>query len=244
MSKLLYNKQPLVIDSDLAKLIGLNETIILQQIKYWLRINEDTNKNFNDGYYWTYNSYEKWKKQFPFWSVKTIQRIISSLEKSGLLVTANYNTLKIDRTKWYRIDYKVLDSLETSPLGQNDQINRTDSPNQQDNLTKPLPEITTENITENIPKKLTLENPKPSLDEKDILFITTFFEYFGYNHRQILRTPIQTDPIIDNCEDDLIIAMNKFFDDRHLPNKQKNKEVCSIENWYENAWHYLYIENQ
>lgn len=142
MSKLLLNEEPLLVMPQLAVKIGLNESLILQQIHYWLEINKKANSNRRDGYYWTYNSYEEWTKQFPFWCSKTIQRAITNLETMKLLVSSNYNKSKIDRTKWYRIDYKVLEILESSPFGQIDLTNRTDWLNHLDKLTKPIPETT------------------------------------------------------------------------------------------------------
>lgn len=150
MSKLLLDEQPLMVMPKLAAKIGLNEAIVLQQIHYWNEINKKANNNFRDGYHWTFNSIEEgWQEQFPFWSSKTIQRTMNNLEKMKLVVTGNYNKLKIDRTKWYRIDYKVLETLETSPFGQIDQKNMTEWLNHLDKLGLPLPEINSENSTEN-----------------------------------------------------------------------------------------------
>ena len=115
-SRLLLDEQPLLVLPQLAVRIGLNESLILQQIHYWNQINEKLHNNFEDGFYWTFDSYIQWKEQFPFWSVDTIKRTIIKLEKSGLVISANYNKIKVDKTKWYIIDYKVLETLETSPL--------------------------------------------------------------------------------------------------------------------------------
>ena len=110
MSKLFFDDYPIVIDRELATLIGLNEAIVLQQMHYWLEINKKANKNFKNGFHWTYNSMVKWHKNFPFWSLKTVKRIISILEKDGYIITDNFNQLGMDRTKWYRINYiKILD---------------------------------------------------------------------------------------------------------------------------------------
>jgi hypothetical protein len=137
MSKLLFNTHPLVIDPDLAKLIGLNESIILQQIHYWIELNRKADKNLRDGFTWTYNSYEDWQKQFPFWSMRTIQRTITGLETKGLLITGNFNRMGFDRTKWYRIDYERLETLIECPLGQ---IGTMDD----DKLALPIPETISE----------------------------------------------------------------------------------------------------
>ncbi|MDA2236447.1 replication protein, partial [Bacillus cereus] len=117
MSKLLIHEEPLIVLPGLAKMIGLNEAIFLQQVHYWI----NKSKNFNDGYYWVYNSYDEWLKQFPFWSSATLRRIINKLEKQGLLIKGNYNKLKIDQTKWYRIDYDLLERM-SRPSAQNEQM--------------------------------------------------------------------------------------------------------------------------
>lgn len=145
MSKMLFDENPLVIQPKLAKIIGLNESIVLQQIHYWNEINRRSKNNFRDGNYWTFNSYERWCDQFPFWSESTIKRTIHKLERMKLIITGNYNKLKIDRTKWYRIDYNVLEILETSPLGQYDPTNVSLWTDQLANLTLPLPENNSEN---------------------------------------------------------------------------------------------------
>lgn len=149
----LFNENPVVIDRELATVIGLNEAIILQQIQYWVKKSEH---NF-DGKIWIYNSVSQWKKQFPFWSESTIDRTIRSLDKLGLLFIGNYNRDRRDRTKWYSINYSQLDNIMKNAFSQNDECNLSncdnaisqDDPMQDVNLTKPLPKITTEITTNN-----------------------------------------------------------------------------------------------
>mgnify|MGYP000930745990 CR=1 FL=1 len=111
MSKLLFNEQPLVIDKQLASLIGLNEAMVLQQIHYWIEINKKVRNNYYEGKYWTYNTIQEWQKEFPFWSYDTVKRTLAKLRKQGMLITGNFNKLKIDRTIWYTIDYDLLERL-------------------------------------------------------------------------------------------------------------------------------------
>lgn len=94
----------LLVSPEMAQALGTNEAIILQQIRYWINKNILNGYNFRDGYYWTYNSYPDWQKQFPFMSVSTIKNCIRNLEKKGILISANYNKYRYDRTKWYRIN--------------------------------------------------------------------------------------------------------------------------------------------
>lgn len=106
-SSLLIEDYPLLVSPTLAKEIGLSDAIVLQQVHFWI----SKRRHFEEGRYWVYNTYEGWQEQFPFWSVSTIKRTLVRLEESGLLITANYNKMKIDRTKWYTVDYDKLDDL-------------------------------------------------------------------------------------------------------------------------------------
>ena len=123
MSKLLINEQPLQVLPSLANIIGLNEAIVLQQLHFFLRIS----RNKVGGRSWVYNTINDWQSEFSFWSVKTVQRTIENLEKSGLVVsTDKFNKMKMDKTKWYTIDYQKLSEIlpenEKTPFGQNDQM--------------------------------------------------------------------------------------------------------------------------
>lgn len=130
MSKLLINEQPLQVIPSLAKAIGLNEAIFLQQLHYFLRIS----KNRADGRSWVYNTIKDWQAEFSFWSLKTVQRTIENLEKMGLILsTDKFNKMKMDKTKWYSIDYEKLSEISgenaESPFSQNDQMECTKTEN-------------------------------------------------------------------------------------------------------------------
>lgn len=107
----IFKEPPIVITPSLAKMLGLNEAIIIQQIRYWLTYKERNKQDYHNGRYWVYNSYENWEKQFPFWSIATIRRTIKNLEEKGVLISGNFNKKSFDRTKWYTIDFEKLDRL-------------------------------------------------------------------------------------------------------------------------------------
>jgi hypothetical protein len=115
-SKLLLHEEPLQVLPALAVALGLNEAIILQQLHYWLR----KKSHPRDGLEWHYNTYVDWQKQFPFWSISTIKRAMTTLEKQGVVIAANYNSKPIDKTKWYAIDYKKLNDLCGDSTAQNE----------------------------------------------------------------------------------------------------------------------------
>jgi hypothetical protein len=147
MSNLLIKDKPLLVLPVLACECGLNEAIFLQQLHYWLERSE----NMRDGHKWVYNSYEDWRKQFPFWSVSTMKRIIWKLEKEGYIISSNYNRLKIDHTKWYRINYDALAHLSGSSI-QSEPRDYSEWTKMQSSVNRPIPESTTENTTKNTAK--------------------------------------------------------------------------------------------
>lgn len=164
MSKLLLDDQPLIVLPKLATKIGLNESIIVQQMHYWLT----QKQNARDGYYWVYNTYPEWVKQFPFWSESTVKRAITNLQNLNILIVGNYNKLKIDKTKWYRINYDELMKYEEtevfdgrvkldSTTGQIDLFDSSKWSNGKVNMNRALPESTTETST------------KTTKDNKDIV---------------------------------------------------------------------------
>lgn len=126
--RLLIHESPLQVLPSLAVAIGLNEAIILQQVQYWLT----TSTHMYEGRRWVYNTIESWHKQFPFIGERTLRRTIDQLRDSGLLLTANFNQHKFDRTLWYSIDYNVLEEASgkvNTPSGQNVQMDMSDSAN-------------------------------------------------------------------------------------------------------------------
>jgi hypothetical protein len=104
VEKRLIKERTLVILPSLAVKIGFREAVILQQIYFWTTVSTHT----IEGQKGVYNTYKDWQKQFPFWSECTIKRSILNLEEKGLLITGNWNLMKLDKTKWYTIDYEKI----------------------------------------------------------------------------------------------------------------------------------------
>lgn len=119
--RLLINESPLQVLPGLAKEIGLNEAIFLQQLHFRLLIS----KNMRDGHIWIYKTYEEWQEEFPFWSTTTIKRMIRGLERAGYVISStSYNRMPMDKTKWYRIDYSKVQLLTV----ENDQASGPECP--------------------------------------------------------------------------------------------------------------------
>ncbi|MFJ8234235.1 hypothetical protein ACIQ34_00670 [Ureibacillus sp. NPDC094379] len=114
--KLLIKESPLQVLPTLAKKIGLNEAIILQQIHYWL---QRSNNNL-EGHTWIYKTLDAWNEEFPFWSKRTIERTLKKLESEAYILVGNFNKMKADRTKWYSINYDLVEQLDHTPSSQID----------------------------------------------------------------------------------------------------------------------------
>lgn len=187
MSKLLLpDSHPLLVLPELADAIGLNEAIVLQQVHYWIENNKKERRNFHRGRCWVYNSYRKWNENFPFWSERTIKKIFLDLEKQGLLISGNFNKLKIDRTKWYTIDYDAFEKLcSDAGLGKSCTIDSAD-------IAQALPETNTKTqndnnghngLVSNQPARACITHVEHS-DPDISYFIDWYFElYEYYKHR-------------------------------------------------------------
>lgn len=89
-------------------LFGVPEAFIISQIQFWLT----KSNNKRDGKTWVFKTFEEWHKELPYWTTRTIKKAFKKLEDNQVVIsTDKYNKMRIDRTKWYRINYEHLDEL-------------------------------------------------------------------------------------------------------------------------------------
>lgn len=161
------NELSLRLSPVLANEIGLNESIMLLQIEFWISVAPDT--NIIDGRKWTFQSVRQMQeKAFTFWSTSTINRTANSLIDMGLILEGNYNKHSYDKTRWFALNYENLSKLNSiavsnfSETGLSQFVTGHDTGVFQNvtgstqivtgvfqNVTT-IPEITPENTTENI----------------------------------------------------------------------------------------------
>jgi len=138
------------INPALAVEIGLNESIVLLQIEYWISVSQ----HFIDGQRWTYQSVrEMQKKVFPFWSIATINRTVQSLLQKGYLIEGNFNKAKYDKTRWFALNFEKLSELKSIAIQYDTGVfqNETRSTQNETRSTQnetTIPENTTENTTD------------------------------------------------------------------------------------------------
>lgn len=116
-SQMLINEPPLTFQPSLAKALGLDEAIVIQQLHYWLSNPKNEGRIDESGEKWVYNTYAEWQEDnFPFWSEDKIQRVFLSLEKQGVVISAQLDAKKRDMRKFYRINYDVLCAMDDAIL--------------------------------------------------------------------------------------------------------------------------------
>lgn len=108
-TSLLINENPLILLPSLAKMIGLNEAIVLQQLHFYLS-NPKAGVE-RDGERWIYNTYEQWQEEaFPFWSTDTIKRTFLKLQEMHI-VEACQPDGRESRRKYYRLNRGMIPKL-------------------------------------------------------------------------------------------------------------------------------------
>lgn len=107
-NNLLINESVILFSPNLEVSLTLNEAIVLSKLDNLI----ETCATTIDGFSWVRLSYDSWQSHLPFWSSRTIRRVILKLEKRGfLLSTIEHNDFFTYKTKWYRIDYGKLKQL-------------------------------------------------------------------------------------------------------------------------------------
>ncbi|WP_052085629.1 DnaD domain protein [Clostridium sp. HMP27] len=163
------DKKCVVIDVNLAVVLGVSESIIVQQMSYWL----EKSTHIIEGRPWIFNSYANWQKQLPFFCESTIRRLIKKLEDMGIILSGNFNKCKMDKTKWYSIDYDALNRLQQKDdnltYANKEQMDETTHEENcsnlavdEINLTKAIPESTPETT----PKDVVVVEEVSRLEEK------------------------------------------------------------------------------
>lgn len=92
-------------DIRLAKALGVNEAIIINNFHFWIEKNRANGKHFYNGHTWTYNSAKAMSELFPYFNERQIKYVLKKLSESNILLKGNYNQSPWDKTCWYALNY-------------------------------------------------------------------------------------------------------------------------------------------
>ena len=88
-------------EAEIAVKYGIEVAVVFDMFCFWINKNEANENNYHDGKYWTFNSAKGFKKIFPYWSEKKIQRILQKMVDEDLIIKGNYNENPWNQTSWY-----------------------------------------------------------------------------------------------------------------------------------------------
>lgn len=137
-----------IFDEEDARRYGVDEAVMLWNLRFWIEKNEANRKHFHEERYWTYSSAEAFTKLFPFWSAGQIRRVLKSLQTQGAILVGNYNTSAYDRTAWYALsdDYLGHFAKSKNASSETENFHLTKTKNGNCENEKPIPDISTDNI--------------------------------------------------------------------------------------------------
>lgn len=186
-------------DVEVAKKLGINSAILLENLYFWIKKNEANKKHYYDGKYWTYNSVEAFTKLFPYFTYDSIRYALNKLEKDGYIITGNYNLIPMDKTKWYALTEKSYSLLEKS------QMDLGFFPDGTGKNTKAIPDNKTNNKKKESKELSYDEIIKQTLEGKDLQ--DTFSDFIQM--RAFIKKPITTNKALVR----MINRLKKFAGD-------------------------------
>jgi len=172
MNYLLSDGDSIPLNPNLAKKIGVNHALVLQQLHFLLTVTRKQRRQYNyvEDRWWVYNTYPEWQRDYFKWlSASAIKGIFRDLEDAQLVMSKQSVKSKFDRRKWYSINYDTFEDLASS-IRQNlsDENGQILSDENGQILSDVYTETTTETTSEEIP-------PTPLEDDA----ITVWTSCFG-----------------------------------------------------------------
>ena len=111
---LLLAEPPLVILVELAVRVGLDEAIVMQQLRYWLA--DERKPPVRDGQRWVCPRDIDFFAPMTHRSLAILEKVLRRLEQAGLVQASDrYNAMPGDRTKWYTLDFEAIEQLAAGP---------------------------------------------------------------------------------------------------------------------------------
>ena len=101
-----------MVSKELAKSLGVDQSMLVQQLHYWVEKNKENDKNYFNNKYWLYSTVKEMRdRDFPFWSEKTLRRYLNALSDKEIIIRRHFSDNASDSTYFYTIDYDVLASV-------------------------------------------------------------------------------------------------------------------------------------
>ena len=193
----------------IAKELGINSAIILENMMFWLEKNKANNSNYYEGKYWTFNSISAYGEIFDYLTERQIRYSLDKLEEKGIIETGNFNKKGFDQTKWYTIaDYGY-------SFIQNVQHVYTKCINGFDNSVRPIPDINTDINTDT--KDIVEQEEKDTIPYKEIIDYLNekANRNFGYieTYKRLIRARFNQGYTLENFKQVIDTKVNEWGND-------------------------------
>jgi hypothetical protein len=99
-------------EKKLACKVGIEKSLLLGRIQFFVEYNQQNMKNYRDGNYWMYDSSSALQEVYPYLNASSIRRWMVDLEKEGWIESGNFNRRANDLTKWYTMGKKFINYLK------------------------------------------------------------------------------------------------------------------------------------
>ena len=146
-------------DVAVADVVGVNAAVLFQTIAFWCQHCEANDRNFHDGYYWTYSSIKGFSEIFSYLTAKQINTAIDKLLEAELIIKGNYNKSAYDRTAWYAVTEKG------KCIFQKGKMEITKMANRNPEKGEPIPNTINNTINNTISRKRDVKVIPPGFDE-------------------------------------------------------------------------------
>lgn len=140
---------------------GITAAAIIGRVRWWCEYNQKNKvkDRYHMNFWWSgFMSYNEFSTQLGI-PLKTIEKHLPKLVKSGILIADKFNKKKYDKTNWYRVNPspQIEDTLPPNRGNGYTQIEDMDTPK----LGKPIPVILS--VNQNV--KQTVNPPVKPFDE-------------------------------------------------------------------------------
>lgn len=144
---------------DIAQMYGVEESIFIHNLYFWILKNEANGRHWYEGRHWTYNSMAAFSELFPFWTTSQMRRIISNCVAKGAVIKGNFNKSNYDRTTWYALSETV------TSIYANRHFDLLESTNGSVQTNSPIPDSKPDNKPDNKPDRGAKRFCPPTYDE-------------------------------------------------------------------------------
>ena len=86
-------------DIEIAEKIGLENAIVLEQIRTEIGYYKSSKQNFHNGKYWSCNTGTAVQSMFPYWNIEKICQTLKNLRDVGLI--EGYRSFENDKFLYY-----------------------------------------------------------------------------------------------------------------------------------------------